>query len=137
MIPLSLVGHFREASRDDLMAARQFIDGLLLSRATSLTCAEQTKDIIAEVALPYGLTVEDMKANRGSDAATLIRQKAYYEVKAQRPHLSFPMIGKVFGGRDHTTIIHGKRRHEARMAWVAFLKWAATPVEVEAMKVAA
>ena len=28
---------------------------------------------------------------------------------------SFPMIGRHFGGRDHTTIIHGQRRIAALM----------------------
>jgi chromosomal replication initiator protein len=29
--------------------------------------------------------------------------------------LSLPQIGRALGGRDHTTVMHGVRKHESRM----------------------
>jgi len=43
------------------------------------------------------------------------RQVAMYLAKQLTPR-SLPEIGKRFGGRDHTTIMHGVRRIEELMA---------------------
>jgi chromosomal replication initiator protein len=34
------------------------------------------------------------------------RQVAMFEVAKQRPDLSTPVIGSIFGDRDHTTVLH-------------------------------
>lgn len=41
---------------------------------------------------------------------------------------SLPMIGHVFGGRDHTTIMHGRDRSEEIMQEVPILAHIATEV---------
>jgi chromosomal replication initiation ATPase DnaA len=51
---------------------------------------------------------------------------AYYEVRRQRPHLSFPEIGRIFN-RDHTTAIYGIAKVEDALAWADFLIWAGNP----------
>lgn len=38
------------------------------------------------------------------------RDTLILEVKLAYPHLSLPQIGRIFGGRDHTTIIHSLRK---------------------------
>lgn len=56
------------------------------------------------------------------------RQMVY--ARLHREHgLSMSHIGRLVGGRDHTTVRHGMHQHEARMAWAEFLTWAgeATP----------
>lgn len=45
-----------------------------------------------------------------------VRQAAYAYVRQRCPHLSLPQIGRLFGDRDHTTILHGIRKHAARLA---------------------
>ena len=37
--------------------------------------------------------------------------KAYYRIYTECPHLSLPSVGRVMGGRDHTTILSGLRKH--------------------------
>lgn len=41
------------------------------------------------------------------------RQIIQWAVSAFLPHLTLPAIGRKFGGRDHTTILHAKRKVEA------------------------
>lgn len=77
---------------------------------------ERAADVIAEIAAKYGLTYDDMVSHRRTRDFAWPRQHAYWEVKRRCHHLSLPQIGKAFGGRDHTTILHGVRAHEQRMA---------------------
>lgn len=48
------------------------------------------------------------------------RQEAFWVARQQmrdgKHAHSFPQIAKYFGGRDHTTVIHGVRAHAKRMA---------------------
>jgi chromosomal replication initiation ATPase DnaA len=37
----------------------------------------------------------------------------------QRTILSTPQIGRALGNRDHTTVLHGIKRHEKRLAAIA------------------
>jgi hypothetical protein len=43
------------------------------------------------------------------------RQATCYVLRQRFPHLSYPSIAKLIGGRDHSTIIHAVRQTEARM----------------------
>ena len=65
-----------------------------------------TIDRIARaVAAHYGLTVEEMKAKSNSRAIAMPRQVAMYLCKHLTRH-SFPEIGREFGGKHHTTVMH-------------------------------
>lgn len=47
---------------------------------------------------------------------TRIRQMLMWELKTfVQPEISYPAIGRLFGGRDHTTALHGVRAHQARV----------------------
>ena len=46
---------------------------------------------------------------------TIPRQRLMYEVYEKFPGLSLPQMGRMFGGRDHSTLIHGIRAHKERM----------------------
>jgi chromosomal replication initiator protein len=65
-----------------------------------------TMDRIARaVAAHYNLTVEEMKAKNNSRAIAMPRQIAMYLCKQLTRH-SFPEIGREFGGKHHTTVMH-------------------------------
>lgn len=65
-----------------------------------------TMDIIAKaVASHFNLTVEEMKSKNNSRAIALPRQVAMYLCKRLTQH-SFPEIGREFGGKHHTTVMH-------------------------------
>ena len=46
----------------------------------------------------------------------LVRQVAMYICKELLEKSSYPLIGKHFGGRDHTTALHAYRKTEERLA---------------------
>lgn len=63
--------------------------------------------IVAEVLEHFpGVTARELKGPRGPEKTCIARQIAMYEIKMQRPDLSFVKIGRLFGGRDHSTVHH-------------------------------
>lgn len=72
-----------------------------------------TMDRIARaVAAHYDLTVEEMKAKNNSRAIAMPRQVAMYLCKQLTRH-SFPEIGREFGGKHHTTVMHSVEKIDA------------------------
>lgn len=57
------------------------------------------------VASHYKLTVEEMKSKNNSRAVAVPRQVAMYLCKRLTSH-SYPEIGREFGGKHHTTVMH-------------------------------
>lgn len=82
-----------------------------------MTPSAHTEAVIAEVAAIFGRSASDLKSHRRSRGYALPRQMAYAAVQQAKPTLSLAEIGRAFGGRDHTTILHGIRVHHARVAW--------------------
>lgn len=67
-----------------------------------------------EVSEEYGLNPADLLASgRGCDEISHARFAAFD--RAHKAGFSLGMIGKYYG-RDHTTVLHGIRRHEEMMA---------------------
>jgi chromosomal replication initiator protein len=69
------------------------------------------EDIQRKVAEHYNIRLSDMHSPRRARMVARPRQIAMYLAKAMTEH-SLPEIGRKFGGRDHTTIMHGVRRIE-------------------------
>ena len=55
----------------------------------------------------FGVTHDELVSPRRSQAVAYPRQGAMY-LSRELTDASLPMIGKEFGGRDHTTVIHAK-----------------------------
>jgi hypothetical protein len=69
------------------------------------------RDIIEDVLQHFpGVTWADLKGPRRTRAFVLPRQIAVYEVHRRRQDLSLPQIGRLFGGRDHTTALSSIRK---------------------------
>lgn len=68
-------------------------------------------EIQRRVAEHYGIRLSDMTSARRARAVARPRQVAMYLAKQLTPR-SLPEIGKKFGGRDHTTVMHAVRRIE-------------------------
>lgn len=64
------------------------------------------QSIMQTVAGYYSLTVDDLVRQTRRREIAVPRQIAMY-VTRDMTNLSLPQIGQVFGGRDHTTILHG------------------------------
>lgn len=67
--------------------------------------------IIERVAQKHGVTLDEMKSTKRHRHLVRARQEAYY-LLYNEGKLSYPSVGRIFE-RDHTTVIHGYRRHEA------------------------
>jgi chromosomal replication initiator protein len=68
-------------------------------------------DIQKVVANHYNVSKHDLLSARRTRAIVRPRQIAMYLAKTMTPR-SFPEIGKHFGGRDHTTVLHAVRKVE-------------------------
>src|ERR687885_1873574 len=64
------------------------------------------------VSAHYKLRVEDLKSKNNSRQIAVPRQVAMYLCKRLTKH-SFPEIGRDFGGKHHTTVIHSVEKIEA------------------------
>jgi chromosomal replication initiator protein len=62
--------------------------------------------IIQEVSEFYNLTPLDLKSASRKKELVMSRQIAMYLLREDL-NLSFPAIGKIIGGRDHSTTMHG------------------------------
>ncbi|KAA3527068.1 hypothetical protein GOZ96_04850 [Agrobacterium vitis] len=63
--------------------------------------------IAAEVMKEYPeFTLSDLRSRRRIPKLCLAKHHVVYEIRAQRPDLSYPMIGTFMGGKDHTTVMH-------------------------------
>ncbi len=67
--------------------------------------------IVRAVAAQYKMSVDELKAKSNSRAVALPRQVAMYLCKRLTRH-SFPEIGKAFGGKHHTTVMHSVEKIE-------------------------
>lgn len=73
------------------------------------------RQIAEEVAARYGVTVDALTGQSSKKVFVVPRQEAMWRM-VQTNRWSQPQIGKFFGGRDHTTVLHATRAHEKRMA---------------------
>lgn len=65
------------------------------------------REVLAYVAKFYDLPVTVLTGPNRRRAIVRPRQMAMYVMRQVCPHLSYPAIGGIIGGRDHTTVIHG------------------------------
>ena len=63
-------------------------------------------DIKKAVANYYKIKVSEMESSKRSRNIAYPRQIAIYMIRELCPNYSFPKLGEIFGGRDHTTILH-------------------------------
>ena len=85
-------------------------------RRCSTTCCGRTTpgdidEIQKRVAEHYNIRLADMHSARRARAVARPRQVAMYLCKQLTPR-SLPEIGRKFGGRDHTTVMHAVRKIE-------------------------
>lgn len=72
------------------------------------------RDIQEVVAEFYGFSINDLRSIRRDFPLTRVRQVAMYLAKTLTEK-TLPEIGRCFGGRDHTTVLHAVRRIKALM----------------------
>ena len=70
------------------------------------------REIAAEVAQKYQVTLERMKSHDRRAVFNMPRYEAWH--LCHKEGITTPVIGRYFGGRDHTTILHGLGRYRAK-----------------------
>jgi hypothetical protein len=68
------------------------------------------------VAKKHGVKYSDLKSPRRQKHLVMARQEAMWLIRKECPGLSLPAIGRLFGGKDHTTVLHACRVHAKRVA---------------------
>jgi chromosomal replication initiator protein len=81
----------------------------LLSASTGQVTVELIQKTVADY---YKIKVADMYSKRRPIAIALPRQVAMYLAK-ELTQKSLPEVGELFGGRDHTTVLHAVRKISA------------------------
>ncbi|MEY4932683.1 MAG: hypothetical protein RLZZ403_1003 [Pseudomonadota bacterium] len=71
------------------------------------------RDILVEVSEEYGISIEAIQSGKRPTRIVAARQAACYRMRAES-QMSLPQIGRVLGGRDHTTVLHGCKAHARR-----------------------
>jgi chromosomal replication initiation ATPase DnaA len=75
---------------------------------------EIARKLAMSVATKHGISFADLTSHKRDASLVRARHEAMWRLR-QNTRLSYPQIGKILGDRDHSTIIHGIRRHEQRM----------------------
>jgi chromosomal replication initiator protein len=70
--------------------------------------------IIRKVGDYYGVTIAQIKGKRRDKALVTARQVAMHLVR-EMTSASLPEIGRIFGGKDHTTVIHACQKIKASL----------------------
>ena len=74
--------------------------------------AYSTTDIIKrEICEKYGITKIELEARRRDTRTVQPRHEAFWRMRGETT-LSLPDIGRLFGGFDHTTVLHGSCHYE-------------------------
>ncbi len=84
----------------------------LLSASTGQVTVELIQKTVADY---YKIKVADMYSKRRPSAIAMPRQVAMYLAK-ELTQKSLPEIGELFGGRDHTTVLHAVRKIASKRA---------------------
>lgn len=111
-----------EGAFNQLLVQHQFSDGemsmeeldKILAHLVRSTDQKRVRieDIQRIVARQFNVSKQDLLSNRRTRVIVRPRQIAMYLAKMMTPR-SLPEIGRRFGGRDHTTVLHAVRKIEA------------------------
>jgi chromosomal replication initiator protein len=107
----------RDAAPDwlaGLIAFNEELRALFVGRPKGdpLIVARHVRDAVAA---HFGITVAEIVGGRTTRQCARPRQIAMY-ICVRQTGLSAPRVARLFGDRDHTTVLHAARRIKARMA---------------------
>ncbi|MBQ7634700.1 MAG: chromosomal replication initiator protein DnaA [Bacteroidaceae bacterium] len=106
----------------------------IISKTVNAPSQIEIADVIAVVARHQGVSRRDMTSKSRKQPVVAARHMAMYLLK-KHLGLRYQEIGEVFGGRDHSTVLHALRQAENRM--VQDSEWRKSVEDVEAKLTAA
>ncbi|QGY05555.1 hypothetical protein MMSR116_29410 [Methylobacterium mesophilicum SR1.6/6] len=101
-----------EVRRQAELEAIAEMDALVFQVLDPEQLARELKRIITRVAEAFGFTYADVVGDRRTAAIMRARWAAIAAVREAHPDWSLPRLGRAFGGRDHTTMLHAIRKME-------------------------
>lgn len=114
-------GRDLDGALNRLICRAEFSDAAMTVEAAEMAIADlvgnreprriRIEEIQKVVASHYNVSKHDLLSARRTRTIVRPRQIAMYLAKTMTPR-SFPEIGKRFGGRDHTTVLHAVRKVE-------------------------
>lgn len=97
------------AEKVELERRRQaLVDAVTIAKASGQK--QPAALIMRSVAYRHGISFQDLIGPSRKHVHVKARHEAIHEVKICYPCRSLPEIGRLFGGRDHTTILHALRK---------------------------
>lgn len=73
-----------------------------------------SEQIVAEVCIKHRVSIAQVKGSSRLREVVTARFEAFYRISEELGY-SLPMIGRAVGNRDHSGVLHGIRRHKARL----------------------
>ena len=67
---------------------------------------------VAKKYSPLGIFLSDLYSKRRNVKSCLARHELYYRCRVETTH-TLPSIGRFFGGKDHTTVLHGINKYKS------------------------
>ncbi len=87
---------------------------VLRSIAVPQSSWHHARQILREVSVKYGVSTVDLCSHRRPPHLCTARHEAYWRLRNETTW-SFPKIGAFLGGRDHTSVMSGCKKHEKRL----------------------
>jgi chromosomal replication initiator protein len=107
------VSAYASLNRVDMTVAQA--ERLLEDLLTNQTPKQRTdQELLEEIAKILGFSVEALRGKSRQRPLVAARQEAMY-VFRELTDLSYPAIARLFGGRDHTTVIHAVEKIQRLM----------------------
>ena len=114
----------RRARHYDLLRRPAVVQPIVVDLEPRIWGANPILNIVSDVT---GCPVPTLRGGRVQREYAYPRFMACWTLRNVRPELSFPMIGRMLGGRDHTTIIYACRRAGELRHTEPFATWFADP----------
>lgn len=106
-----------KARREQEAAAEAERTKRLADRLAVMPANPRPKEIIAAIAIQHGVTVADILGSSRRRNIVKARHEAMAQVydrcRVMGERRSLPDLGRIFGGRDHTTCLHALRKMRA------------------------
>lgn len=105
----------RAADAATRAADRAALDARVFAVLDPEKLAREPRKIIARVAAEHRVAPDDITGPSKRKHIVIARYAAIHAVAEEHPGLSSTQLGRIFGGRDHTTILHALGRLAPRL----------------------
>lgn len=124
---ISLVANFKQIDKITVDVAAEAIRARKQDSPNKMTIIP-IEEIQVQVGKFYDVTVKEIKATKRTQNIVLARQVAMFLAREMTDN-SLPKIGKEFGGRDHSTVLHAYNKIKNMIAEDESLR-----IEIETIK---